>query len=173
MSERVFRITINAPIERIWRELTKTDEAQGAIYDAWLHTTVLGPGAPMQMRTGTGKNVIVNGLVLACNPPRHFAHTHRFTQHDDPVCEVHYELKELGGGAVEVTLRVLGMPEGTATAKAMSSGGDFILKHLKLLAEGSGLPLSTQLMYFMMKHMEFVLPKRCRSSNWPMKAQGD
>lgn len=173
MSERVFRIKISAPIERIWRELTKTDEAQGAIYDAWLHTTVLGPGAPMQMRTGSGKNVIVDGRVLVCNPPHHFAHTHRFTQHDDPVCEVHYELKELGGGEVEVTLRVVGIPEGTATGKAMASGGDFILKHLKLLAEGQGLPLSTKLMYFMMNHMEFVLPQRCRSANWPMKAKGD
>ena len=93
--------------------------------------------------------MIVDGRVLVCNPPHHFAHTHRFTQHDDPVCEVHYELKDLGDGAVEVTLRVVGIPEGTATGKAMASGGDFILKHLKLLAEGQGLPLSTKLMYFM------------------------
>ncbi|MDM4767026.1 SRPBCC domain-containing protein [Pelomonas sp. SE-A7] len=169
-NDRLFRITIEAPIERIWRELTKTDEAQGAVFNAWLHTTVLGPGAPLQMRTGTGKNVIVDGRVLVCDPPRHFAHTHRFTQHDDPVCEVHYELKELGGGQVEVVLRVVGLPAGTATGKSMESGGDFILKHLKLLAEGRGLPFSTRLMYGLMGGLEFMLPKRCRSDHWPLQS---
>lgn len=174
-NERVFRIEIEAPIERIWRELTKTDEAQGAIFNAWLHTTVLGPGAPLQMRTGTGKNVIVDGRVLAFDPPRHFAHTHRFTQYEDPVCEVHYELEEIAPGRVAVTLRVLGLPEGTPTAKSMASGGDFILTHLKRLAEGRGLPMGTRLMYGLMGSMEFMLPKRCRSAGWPLQTtrQGD
>jgi uncharacterized protein YndB with AHSA1/START domain len=170
MTDKVFRIQIQAPIERVWKELTKTDEAQGAVYNAWLVTTVLGEGAPLQMRTGTGKNVIVDGRVLVHRPFTHFAHTHRFTQYDDPVCEVHYLLEEKHGG-VEVTLRVKGCPSGTATEKSMQSGGDFILKNLKALAEGRGLPLGTRLMYAMMGSMEFVLPKRCRSENWPM--QGD
>lgn len=168
MTERVFRIQIQAPIERVWRELTKTDEAQGAVFNAWLHTTVLGEGAPLQMRTGTGKNVIVDGRVLVHKPYTHFAHTHRFTQYDDPVCEVHYLLKEKDGG-VEVTLRIVGMPAGTPTAKSMESGGDFILKHLKRLAEGQGLPFGTRLMYWLMGSMEFMLPKRCRSAHWPLQ----
>jgi hypothetical protein len=166
--DRLFRIHIQAPIERVWRELTKTDEAQGAVFNAWLVSTVLGEGAPLQMRTGSGKNVIVDGHVLVHKPFTHFAHTHRFTQYDDPLCEVHYLLKETADG-VEVTLRVVGLPEGTPTAKSMASGGDFILKHLKRLAEGRGLPLSTRLMYALMGAMEFVLPKRCRSAHWPLK----
>jgi len=168
MTDAVFRIHIEAPIERVWRELTKTDEAQGAVYNAWLVTTVLGEGAPLQMRTGTGRNVIVDGRVLVHKPYTHFAHTHRFTQHDDPVCEVHYLLQEKADG-VEVTLQVKGLPEGTPTAKSMSSGGDFILRHLKSLDEGRGLPFGTRIMYAMMGAMEFVLPKRCRAEHWPLQ----
>lgn len=167
MNEAVFRIHIEAPLERVWRELTKVDEAQGAVFNAWLHTTVLGEGAPLQMRTGSGNNVIVDGRVLVHKPYSHFAHTHRFTQYDDPACEVHYLLKEKDGG-VELTLRVVGLPAGTATARSMQSGGDFILKHLKRLAEGKGLPFGTKLMYGLMGALEFMLPKRCRSAHWPL-----
>ena len=40
---------------------------------------------------------------------------------------------------------------------------------LKLLAEGRSLPLGTRILYALMGSMEFVLPKRCRSENWPLK----
>jgi hypothetical protein len=52
--DAVFRILIQADIRRVWRELTKTDEAQGAVFNAWLHSTGLVPGGRMQMRTGSG-----------------------------------------------------------------------------------------------------------------------
>lgn len=53
--DAVFRIFIRAEIQRVWRELTKHGEAQGAIFNAWLHSTgALGAGMPMQMRTGSG-----------------------------------------------------------------------------------------------------------------------
>lgn len=171
MSDKVFRIQIQAPPERVWRELTKTDEAQGAVYNAWLVTTLLGEGAPLQMRTGTGKNVIVDGHVLVHRPFTHFAHTHRFTQYDDAPCEVHYLLAEKDGGT-EVTLRIKGCPEGTRTAKDMQGGGMFILNNLQRLAEGRPLSLGVRMMYAAMGAMEFVLPKRCRTEHWPLK-QGD
>ncbi len=113
--DAVFRIVVNADIQRVWRELTKTDEAQGAVFNAWLHTSGLIPGGRLQMRTGSGKHVLVVGEVVEFDPPHRFVHTHRFTQYDDPVCRVAYELKEVPGG-VEVTLRVFDLPLGTATA---------------------------------------------------------
>ena len=116
--DAVFRIVIHADIQRVWRELTKTDEAQGAVFNAWLHTTGLAPGRRLQMRTGSGKHVLVVGEVVEFDPPHRFVHTHRFTQYDDPVCQVAYELKPVAGG-VEVTLRVVGMAAGTRTAKSM------------------------------------------------------
>ena len=166
-SDAVFRIFINADIQRVWRELTKTGEAQGAVFNAWLHTTGLVPGGRLQMRTGSGKHVIVDGAVVAFEPPHRFVHTHRFTQHDDPVCQVSYELKPVGAG-VEVTLRVIGLPANTATAKSMASGGTMILKSLKAIAETGRPALGTRLLYWMFDHMEFVLPKRTRSEHWPL-----
>ena len=165
--DAVFRIYIAADIQRVWRELTKTGEAQGAVFNAWLHTSGLVPGAAIQMRTGSGRHVLVVGQVLACEAPLHYAHSHRFTQHDDPVCEVHYELKPAGSG-VEVTLRIVGLPPGTATAKSMGSGSTMILNALKSICESGRPPLGTRLMYFAFEHMEFVLPARTRSEHWPM-----
>lgn len=166
-TDAVFRIFINADIQRVWRELTKTGEAQGAVFNAWLHTTGLAPGGQIQMRTGSGKHVLVVGEVLAFEPPRRFVHTHRFTQHDDPVCQVSYELEPVGAG-VQVTLRVTGLAAHTATAKSMGSGGTMILASLKAIAETGRPPLSTRLMYWMFEHLEFVLPKRTRTEHWPM-----
>jgi uncharacterized protein YndB with AHSA1/START domain len=166
--DAVFRILIQADIRRVWRELTKTDEAQGAVFNAWLHTTGLAPGGRMQMRTGSGRHVLVVGEVLEVDPPHRFVHTHRFTQYDDPVCQVAYELKPVGS-AVEVTLRVSGMPPGTRTAKSMQQGGQMILKSLKAIAETGQPPLGTRLMYAAFGLMEFVLPRRTRSELWPLQ----
>jgi len=165
--EALFRITIAADIRRVWRELTKTDEAQGAVFNAWLHTSGLLPGAKLQMRTGSGKHVLVVGEVVEHDPPHRFVHTHRFTQYDDAVCRVAYELKEVPGG-VEVTLRVTGLPVGTPTEKSMQQGGNMILRTLKAIAETGRPPLGTRLMYLMFGLMEFVLPKRTRSEHWPL-----
>ena len=166
--DAVFRIFIKADIQRVWHELTKKGEAQGAVFNAWLQSTgALGAGVPMQMRTGTGKHVIVDGTVEVFEPPHRFVHTHRFTQFDDPACRVSYELKPVRGG-VEVTLRVLGMPSGTPTAKSMASGGTRILAALQVICETGRPPLATRLMYWVFDRMEFVLPARTKSEHWPL-----
>lgn len=172
-TDAVFKIFIKADIQRVWRELTKTGEAQGAIFNAWLHSNrpTLAPGAAMQMRTGSGRHVMVDGVVEVFEPPFRYVHTHRFTQYDDPACKVSYELKPVGSGAgagVEVTLRVIGLPAGTRTAKSMSSGGTSILATLKAICESGRPALGTRLMYWMFDHMEFVLPARTRSEHWPL-----
>jgi uncharacterized protein YndB with AHSA1/START domain len=166
-TDAVFRIFIAADIQRVWRELTKTGEAQGAVFNAWLHTTGLAPGGRLQMRTGRGKHVIVDGDVVVFDPPRRFVHTHRFTQYDDPPCQVSYELEPVGSG-VQVTLRVIGLPAATRTAKSMASGGHMILKSLKSIAETGRPPAATRLMYWLFDHMEWVLPARTRSDRWPL-----
>lgn len=169
--DAVFKVFINADIQRVWRELTKTGEAQGAVFNAWLHTDAPGgpaPGARLQMRTGSGKHTLVDGQVLAFEPPYRFVHTHRFTQYDDPVCQVSYELKPVGSG-VEVTLRVVGMPAGSRTAKSMASGGHSIVNALKAICETGRPPWGTRLLYRVFEGMEFVLPARTRSEHWPLK----
>jgi uncharacterized protein YndB with AHSA1/START domain len=169
-TDAIFRIVIDAPIDRIWRELTKTDENQGAIFNARLHTTGMGKGARIQLRTGSGQHVMVVGEVVELDPPHRYVHTHRFTEFDDPVCQVSYDLRPVAGG-VEVTMRIIGLPAGTRTGKSMQQGGHTILKVLKAIAETGKPPLATRLMYAMFGALEFVLPKRTRSEHWPMNPQ--
>jgi uncharacterized protein YndB with AHSA1/START domain len=166
--ELVFRIVVAADIERVWRELTKTREAQGAVFNAWLHTRgALAAGSPMQMKTGSGKHTLVVGTIVECQPPHRFVHTHRFTQYDDPPCQVSYELKAVAAG-VEVTLRVSGVVAGSKTAKDMAGGGTMIVGTLKAICETGRPAFGTRLMYTMFKYLEFVLPAKTKSEHWPL-----
>ena len=165
----VFRITIKGAIEKIFEELTRTDGLQGAVFNARL--TLPGPGLiagkKMQMRTGSGKHALVVGDVVEFDPPRRFAHTHKFTQHSDPLTTVTYDLKQVEGG-VEVTLTVENITPGTKTASEMVKGGPFILGNLKAIVETGRPPFGTRLMYRMFDVLEFVLPARTKSEHWPI-----
>jgi hypothetical protein len=165
----VFRIVINGTMEAVFRELTKTGEPQGAVFNSMLTLDQPGlvRGRRMQMRTVSGRHAIVVGEVVEHEPPARFAHTHRFTQYDDPSCTVVYELRKVEGG-VEVTLTVENIPVGTGTEKEMKKGGDFILKNLKAIVETGKPPFGTRLMYAMFGALEFVLPAKTRSERWPI-----
>lgn len=161
------RIRIDGTAEAVWRELTKSDEPQAAVFNAWLHAQALVPGARMQMRTGDGRNVLVVGEVLAFEPPHRFSHTMRFTQYDDPPCTVTYEIRPVGTG-VEVTLRVDGMPAGSRTEKGMVPGADAILATLKAVVETGRPAWKTRLVYRMHALMGWMLPARTRADRWPL-----
>jgi uncharacterized protein YndB with AHSA1/START domain len=166
-TKAVFRVVINGSIEAVWRELTKQDEPQAAVFNAWLHAQALAPGRKMQMRTRSGKYVMVVGEITDFTPPHRFAHTFRFTQYDDAECEVIYELKQLPAG-VECTLIVDRMPVGSKTAKDMQGGGTMIVNTLKAVVETGKPAFGTRVMYFLFKYLEFVLPKKSGSANWPL-----
>jgi uncharacterized protein YndB with AHSA1/START domain len=163
----VSRIHISSTAECVWRELTKDDEPQAAVFNAWLHAQEFAPGAMFQMRTGDGRNVLVVGRILEFDPPRRFAHTFRFTQYDEPECTVIYDVVSVAGG-VEVTLTVDNLPVGTKTAKDMVGGSTLILNTLKAVAETGRPPLKTRLMYALFGMLGFVLPVRTRAANWPL-----
>jgi uncharacterized protein YndB with AHSA1/START domain len=163
----VSKIVIAGSQEAIWRELTKQGEPQAAVFNAWLHAQSLAPGQGLQMRTASGRKVIVTGEVLEYDPPHRFAHTFRFTQYDDPPCTVIYELKPVSGG-IEVRLVVENLPLGTRTAKSMDSGSRTILTTLKAVVEQGRPAFGTRLLYAMFDRMEFALPKRCDAQHWPL-----
>lgn len=163
----MFRVVIDGSQQAIFDELTRTDRPLGAIFNARMHTTGLRPGGRIQMRTVSGGHVIVDGDVVEYDPPRRFVHTHRFTQRDDPVCRVTYELRPVAGG-IEVTLTVDDLPLGTRTADEMQRGGDFILGNLKAIVESGRPKASVRLMYWIFDKLEFVLPKKTRSERWPL-----
>jgi uncharacterized protein YndB with AHSA1/START domain len=166
----VFRIVIDGTMEAVFRELTKTDEPQGAVFNAMLTLDSPGlvRGRKMQMRTVSGRHAVVIGEIVEHEAPTRFAHTHRFTQHDDPFCTVVYELRKVDGG-VEVTLTVENLAAGTKSEKEMRGGGDFILKNLKAIVETGRPPFATRLMYAAFGALEFVLPARTKSEHWPLR----
>lgn len=163
----VFKVTIAGTIEAVWKELTRTDDLQPAMFNTQLHTRGLAPGAKIAMRTKNGKYTGVVGEVLEFDPPRRYAHTFRFTQYDDPPCTVIYELSEVPGG-VEFILRVEDMPVGTKTTKEMTRGGTMIVNTMKAVIETGKPTLGTRLLFVLFKLMEPFSPAKTRSGNWPV-----
>lgn len=165
----VSRIVIKAAIEDVWREITKTDEPQLAMFGAQMHRLSLGAGSPIRMRTPNGAFTSVVGEVLEADPPFRFSHTMKFTAYDDPYCRVTYDLREVEGG-VEFTLTSEAVPQGTKTHKAMQRGGDFIVKTLQQILERGRPALGTRVIYALMGWATpLITPKRCKSELWPLE----
>lgn len=166
-AKQVYRITINAPIQRVWDALTRTGEPLPFFFGSVMHTTRLGPGAPIRMRTPDGKFTGVVGEVLEFDPPRRFSHTFKFTSLDDAPCKVTYELEETGGG-VQFTLISEEITAGSKSEKYMKQGSEFIGSTLKALCETGRPTLKQRLMLAMMSATAFTTPKRSRSEHWPL-----
>jgi uncharacterized protein YndB with AHSA1/START domain len=161
----VSKVFIRGTIEAVWREITKTHERQGCMFNMQLRTPGLAVGAPVRMTTPDDKYTGVVGEVLEFDPPHRYAHTFKFTQYDDPSCKVIYELKEVEGG-VEFTLICADMPAGTRTAKNMTGGAKLITKTLKAIVEAGKPTLGVRMLYRLFALTAPLTPKRCRSENW-------
>ncbi len=165
----VAKVVIRGRIEDVWNEITKTNEVQKCMFNMRMHTPGLKVGAPFQMRSADGRYVGVIGEVLEFDRPHRYVHTFKFTAHDDPPCTIIYELKEVAEG-VEFTLTSKDVPAGTKTAKQMVPGGEMIVKTLKAVVETGKPPFGIRCLYVLFKLLAFTTPKKCLSSNWPMKA---
>jgi len=163
----VFKVVIEGSIDAVWRELTRTDDLQKAMFNTRLHTRGLAPGAKIAMRTGNGKYTGVVGEVLEFDPPHRYVHTFRFTQYDDPACKVIYELREVPGGT-EFVLRLEDVPTGTKTAKEMIRGGDMIVKTMKSIIETGKPAFGIRMLYVLFGLMEPFSPAKSRSEHWPV-----
>lgn len=168
----VFKVHIRGSIQDVWKEITKTDTLQKAMFNARMHTNGLKQGGKIQMRSSNGKYVIVVGDILEFDPPHRYVHTFRFTTLNDPPCKVAYDLKEVDGG-VDFTLTVDDMPKGTQTAKHMTSGGKMIVDTLKAVIETGKPAMGTRINYAMQGLMgplvmPFIFGKKCHSEKWPL-----
>jgi uncharacterized protein YndB with AHSA1/START domain len=172
LPKQVFKVVINAPIERVWQELTKKDGLCAHFFNARLDTTELGIGAPVRMNSKDGKYTSVVGEVLEWDPPYVYSHSFKFTSLDDPYCKVTYRLKEVDGGT-EFMLINENVPAGTKTAKYMEQGGTFITETLKAVVESGKPPLKNRLILWIIGMTAFMTPALCRSENWPLDKKGD
>ncbi|HMO13029.1 MAG TPA: SRPBCC domain-containing protein [Pirellulaceae bacterium] len=165
--KQIYRVVIEAPIDKVWATFTKSGEVLPFFFGSVLHTTSLAPGAPVRMRTPNGKHTGVVGEVLEFDPPHRYSHTFKFTQLDDPLCIVTYELKSIEGGT-EFTLTTTQVPKGTKTEKQMAGGGKIIVSALKHYVETGRYGWVPTCIVWMGKLMGPFTPRKCRSELWPL-----
>jgi len=158
--ERVLSITIEAPVERVWAEITKTGRIQRALYNTVLETAMT-PGSRMRYYSPDRKRVFVIGEILEVDPPTRLVHTYMNTIHDDPPTTVAWELEDLGGRC-RVTLTHGGWTEAHRTADKSAAGWTEILGLLKSELETGTIPLKVRAIYRVMGWLQFALPKRTR-----------
>lgn len=69
----IYEVFIEAPIEKVWGELVKTDEVLPFFFGSVCKTTgELTVGVPMAMDTTNGKYRSVVGKVLEFDPPNRY-----------------------------------------------------------------------------------------------------
>jgi uncharacterized protein YndB with AHSA1/START domain len=161
-----FRVTIRAPIQRVWAEITKTDSVLPFFFNSVCKTPGLAKNAAIRMQSKDGKYTSVVGDVIEFDPPHRYAHTFKFTNLDDPPCVVRYILREIDDGT-EFTLINENVPVGTKTEKYMTSGGRFISQNLKALIETGKPTAGGRFALFMMGLFAAFTPKQSLSENWP------
>lgn len=168
VTQQVSRVVINADIQTVWDAITKRGEVLPHFFGNVMHAPELAPGAPIQMRSPNNKYAGVVGEILECDPPHRFAHTFRFTNFDDPPCNVIYELKEVEGGT-EFTLISDQVPVGTKTEKQMGQGGSFITDVLKSVCETGRPSFGKRLILGIIRLTTPLAPARSKVENWPMQ----
>ena len=163
----IFKVTIAAPIELVWDQLTNTHDVLPFFFNSRIDTHGLKPGSPFRMRTKNGKYTGVIGEVLEWDPPHRYSHTFKFTQLDDEPCIVTYDLKATQEGTA-CTLTASEIPSRTKTEKYMKQGGDFIVTTLKAVVEHKPLPLNSKFILMMCAFTQPFTPKKALSRNWPL-----
>lgn len=163
----IFRVHIEAPIERVWDTLVRTDEVLPFFFGSVCRTPTgrLQIGTPMAMRSPDDKYTAVVGKVLAFEPPYRYSHTLIFTQFSDQPATVTYELRDVGG-STEFTLTQTNVPAGSKTEKSMNQGGTLIVNTLKGMAETGKAPFSTRMILALIGLLRPLTPRACRSEHW-------
>jgi len=169
LRKSIYRVVIRAPIDIVWAEVVRVDQPLPFFFGAKCETPGLAPGAPIRMRTKSGKYTSVVGDVIAFEPPHLYSHTFRFTTNEDPPCKVTYELKEVAEG-VEFTLtsEFPASAEVTETEKSMARGSKFIGDNLKAVVETGKPTFGGGMILALIRLLEPLTPKQCRSENWPL-----
>lgn len=161
--ELLHQVTIAAPIEKVWAEITKLGAKQRAMLDSVLDST-LAVGAPLYYKSTDGKRVFVVGRILEIEPPRRLVHTQKLTMRDDPWTTVSWELQEVAGGT-QVTLRHTGWTDEAKDVHKVDGTWKGILALLKEVVETGDVGTKQKLIYFMMRTFMFAMPSKTKTEN--------
>ena len=163
MIEKAFSIDIDAPVAKVWEEITKTNGLHRAMFDTRLEVE-MRPGGKMRYKTANGKAIPVWGEVIEVRKPNRFVHTFAFGGMDDAPTTVTWDLAEIPTGC-RVTVTHSGFPTETKTLKSVTTVWPAILGRYKSILETGKIPLGTRMQYAMMGAMSFMMPKAMRTEN--------
>ena len=157
LPDQVLSIDIKAPIEKVWREITKTGAVQRAVQNTVLESAMT-KGAKLRYYSPSKKRVFVVGEIVDIVPQRRFSHTWKLTLNPDGPTLVTWELAEIPGGC-RVTLTHSRWTDAAKSYKNVGKTWTEILRLLKLQLETGDIDLKAKMMYGMMGALEFMLPK--------------
>lgn len=155
-------ITIAAPIETVWAEITKIGSRQRAQLDSVLDTS-FRPGDPLYYRSEDGSRTFMVGRVLEYDPPRTFSHTQVLTMRDDPLTVVTWHLESVAEGT-RVTLVNSGWPA-DAKMQRVDTTWQGILASLKSVVETGDVAGKQKVTLFLMRTFMFMMPSKTKSQN--------
>jgi len=153
-------ITITAPIDTVWAEITKIGSRQRAQLDSVLETTFV-PGDPLYYKSEDGSRTFMVGRVIECDPPRVFSHTQVLTMRDDPLTVVTWTLESVPEGT-RVTLVNSGWPA-DAKMERVDSTWQGILHSLKTVVETGDVSGKQKATLFFMRTFMFMMPSKTKS----------
>lgn len=155
-------VTIAAPIDVVWAEITKVGARQRAQLDSVLETTFT-PGDPLYYKSQDGSRVFMVGRVLEFDPPTTFRHTQVLTMRDDPLTVVAWHLEPVPEGT-RVTLVNSGWPAGAKMDKVDSTWKG-ILASLKTVIETGDVSTRQKATLFLMRRFMFMMPRATKTAN--------
>lgn len=171
MLEKVYSIEIEAPIGKVFAEITKVDAQSRPMFDTHMRTD-LKPGSRYYCESKSGARTFTTGTIVEVTPPgtqgersARFVQTFKFTNLPDEETLVTWELTEPAPGRTLVKIIHSQFPGETKTLKAVDGGWPSILGRLKLVCETGKIGLKDRLMFGMMKSMMFMMPKSTLSAN--------
>ncbi len=155
--EHHLSIVIQASVETVWEEITKTGRLQRAFFNTVLETD-LRPGARLRYYSPDRKRVFVVGEVLEVEAPTRLVHTYMLTLNPEPFTTVTWVLEEVEGGC-RVNLTHDGFTDAHKAPEKIGDGWKEILALLKSEVETGRIPLKTRVQYRVMGWLSFALPK--------------
>lgn len=155
-------ITIAAPIDVVWAEITKVGARQRAQLDSVLETT-FRPGDPLYYKSEDGSRVFMVGRVLEYDPPTTFRHTQVLTMRHDPLTVVAWHLEPVPEGT-RVTLVNSGWPA-DAKMEKVDSTWKSILASLKQVVETGDVAARQKVVLLLVKAFMFTMPRTTKAEN--------
>ncbi len=167
MPEVVMSVDVNAPIQRVWDELTRRGRNL-AMFGNVFHRT-LAAGQPFRFSSADDKRTMIYGELLEVEAPRRLAYTFNSpcVPGSEPDTVVTWTLDELRPGATRVTLRHDRFNGESKLYKGVRGGWDGIVRVLKSVSETGAAPLPARIQMRLMGVMFRFMPRHSRTSNIP------